>query len=145
MTNFAILRTSKLKSWGNIGGSMSHTYRAAGMAPNADPRLVGRNKTLIGNAADGVQDIRNRIEKLDGKTRSNAVLCVEHLLTASPEFFANKSAKQIDTWVKKNVQWLHNQYGKENVRADTISRTYNQSCRFKNLQRGGTERLGEDG
>lgn len=101
MTNFAILRTSKLKSWGNIGGSMSHTYRAAGMAPNADPRLVGRNKTLIGNAADGVQDIRNRIEKLDGKTRSNAVLCVEHLLTASPEFFANKSAKQIDTWVKK--------------------------------------------
>lgn len=115
MASYAILRTKKLNSWGSVGGSIGHTYRVAGMAPNADPKLLGRNKTLIGNSQKGVDDIRQRIDQLDGKPRSNAVLCIEHLLTASPSFFENKTFKQIDTWAKRNISWLEKTYGKENV------------------------------
>jgi len=115
MTNYAILRTKKLNSFGNIAGSMGHTYRVSGMAPNADPLRLGRNKVLVGKIGQGVEEIRHRIDSLDGKIRSNAVLCVEHLLTASPEFFKDKTSKQIEIWSKKNIAWLQKKYGKENV------------------------------
>ncbi len=34
--NYAILRTAKLKTMGNIGGSLAHNYRTI-ETPNADP------------------------------------------------------------------------------------------------------------
>jgi len=115
MSNYAILRTAKLKSWGNIGGSLGHTYRQSGMAPNADPKRLGKNRVLVGTPGDGASDIRKRIDSLGKKTRSNAVLVVEHMLTMSPEWAVGKSKKQIDYWVKENVKWLQNRYGKDNV------------------------------
>jgi len=113
MTNYAILRTKKLNSFGNIAGSMGHTYRVSGMAPNADPLRLGRNKVLVGKIGQGVEEIRHRIDSLDGKIRSNAVLCVEHLLTASPEFFKDKTSKQIEIWSKKNIAWLQKNMAKK--------------------------------
>jgi len=116
MTNYAILRTAKLNSWGNISGSMGHTYRHAGMAPNADPVRLGKNKVLVGRPGDGVADIRNRIDGLAGKPRANAVLCVEFMLTMSSEWAEGKTAKQIDVWASRNIAFLQKQFGKENVR-----------------------------
>lgn len=113
--SYAICRIAKLKTWGNIGGSAAHTYRRDGKAPNADPARLGRNRTLIGTPDQVVADVRARIDQL-GPVRSNAVLCVEHLLTASPAFFVGKSQKQINEWVDLNVAWLVDRYGRENVR-----------------------------
>ena len=112
---YAILRTSKLKSWGNISGSAAHTYRHKGMAPNADPLRMGKNKVLVGRPGEAVEDIRNRISAITDKPRKNGVLCVEHLLTASPEFFEKLTSKQVDAWARKNLQFLAKTYGKENV------------------------------
>ena len=112
---YAILRTSKLKTWGNVSGSAAHTYRQKGMAPNADPLRMGQNKVLVGRPGEAVEDIRNRISAITDKPRKNAVLCVEHLLTASPEFFEKLTSKQIDAWARKNLQFLAKTYGKENV------------------------------
>jgi len=115
MTNYAILRTKKLHTWGNIAGSLGHTYRKDGMAPNADPKLISRNKTLIGNAENSIDDVRRRINDITESPRKNAVLCVEHLLTASPEFFNGKTQRQVHIWAKKNIEFLQKKYGKENV------------------------------
>jgi len=115
MTNFAICRTAKLKTWGNIGGSMGHTYRQSGMAPNADPKRLGKNRVLVGTPGDGTADIRKRIDSLGKEPRSNAVLVVEHMLTMSPEWAVGKTKKQIDHWAKENVKWLQKRYGKDNV------------------------------
>ena len=93
MTNYAILRTAKLKTMGNIGASLSHTYRQSGMAPNANPRLLANNKTLVGDPANGIEDIRNRINEITDQPRKNGVLCVEHLLAASPEFLLVRNKK----------------------------------------------------
>lgn len=112
---YAILRTSKLKTWGNISGSAAHTYRHKGMAPNADPLRMGKNKVLVGRPGQAVDDIRNRISAITDKPRKNGVLCIEHLLTASPEFFEKLTSKQVDAWARKNLQFLANTYGKENV------------------------------
>lgn len=112
---YAILRTSKLKTWGNISGSAAHTYRHKGMAPNADPLRMGQNKVLVGRPGEAVEDIRKRVSAITDKPRKNAVLCVEHLLTASPEFFQKLSPKQVESWARKNLQFLAKTYGKENL------------------------------
>lgn len=114
MSNFAICRISKLNDWGNIAGSGAHTYRRSGMAPNADPTRLGKNRVLAGTPNDVVGDVRRRVEAL-GEPRKNAVLCVEHLLTASPEFFANAGPGVLDSWVKDNMKFLADRYGRENV------------------------------
>jgi len=115
MTNFAILRTAKLKTYGNIGGSIGHTYRKNNLAPNANSRLTSHNKTLVGNKDNPIEDIRKRIDSLNCKIRSDNVLCIEYLLTSSPEFFKGKTKKQIDLWASKNIEFLQKTHGKENV------------------------------
>lgn len=112
---YAILRTSKLKTWGNIGGSGAHTYRVPGMAPNADPARLGRNRTLRGTPGDVLSDVKGRVGQVTDKPRKNAVLCVEHLLTASPEWFKGKSQKELVQWARENLRWLDQRYGKANV------------------------------
>jgi len=114
MPNFAILRTKKLNSWSAISGSMNHTYRRND-TPNADPVRLGKNKVLIGETNNGETDIRKRLDQITSKPRKNAVLAVECLLTASPEWFADKSEKQIQFWAKKNIEFLQQKFGKDNV------------------------------
>ena len=41
---YAILRTAKLTSLGNVGGSARHTFRER-QTPNADPERTGQNRT----------------------------------------------------------------------------------------------------
>lgn len=85
------------------------------MAPNADPLRLGKNKVLVGHPGEVLEDVRRRVDQVTDKPRKNGVLCVEHLLTASPEFFENLSPKQVDSWARKNIQFLVKTYGKENV------------------------------
>lgn len=114
MSNFAICRIAKLNTWGNVAGSGAHTYRRKDMAPNADPKKLGRNRTLIGTPDDVLGDVRKRVETL-GQPRKNAVLCVEHLLTASPEFFKGQTAAFVQSWARENIKFLADRYGRQNV------------------------------
>jgi len=114
MSNFAICRIAKLNTWGNIAGSGAHTYRRKGMAPNADPLRLGKNRTIVGTPDDVLGDVKQRVEAL-GQPRKNAVLCVEHLLTASPEFFKGKTPAFVRSWAKENMQFLADRYGRQNV------------------------------
>ena len=123
---FAILRTAKLKTAGNIGGLNNHLTRAMDV-PNADPELIGYNSRPIGTE-NLLQDIQNRLSELEIIPRKNAVLAIEHLMTASPEAFAYEKyidsdgktglRGQVDTWkaFKKDCfNWLSDRYGTENI------------------------------
>ena len=46
--SFAILRTAKLKSFGEIGGSLSHNYRTR-FTPNANLKMQHKNEHQISN------------------------------------------------------------------------------------------------
>jgi ribosomal protein S20 len=120
--SFAILRTQKLNA-GSIGGANAHNEREINV-PNADPELIAFNSRPVGTS-----NLQNDIEtRLKGagihKTRKDAVLAIEHVITASPEYFNYKKTEEggltghVNEWKefqKESLNWLNERYGKENV------------------------------
>lgn len=114
---FAILRAEKLKTMGNIGGSLAHNYRSI-ETPNADPSKTPDNFHSLPN----VEDVKNAIsERLPEKRRSDAVLCIEYMITASPEWGGWNDERQQE-YFKQAKEWLEQQHGKQNVVATSIHR-----------------------
>jgi hypothetical protein len=127
---YAILRTAKLKTAGNIGALNEHLQRTR-LTPNADTELTRFNSQLAGSK-DLAADVQARLTQAGCTVRSNAVLAVEHLITFSPEFLdirkdVNEEGKAIlrvyppedlakyQAWRESTMEWLHERYGKENV------------------------------
>ncbi|MDQ7005511.1 MAG: MobV family relaxase [Ghiorsea sp.] len=54
------------------------------------------------------------------KYRKNAVLAVENLLTASPEFFKGKSDLQVREWADESIQSMRKFWGNENIASATL-------------------------
>ena len=115
--SFAILRTAKLKSFGEIGGSLSHNYRDRPTL-NANPQQTPNNEHSLKNAELVMSAIK---DKLPEKRRKDAVLCVEYLITASPDWVGwNKSDEQ--KYFDDAKKWLEDKHGRDNVIATTIHR-----------------------
>ena len=133
---FAIVRTEKLKTAGNIGGLNSHLTRTMDV-PNADPELTPWNSRPIGSA-NLLADVNQRLTDLNITPRKNAVWAIEHLMTASPEAFnyqkvIDENGKvglrgDVPTWKefeKDCKEWLIERYGKENVVNFTVHKDEN--------------------
>ncbi|WP_319784513.1 MobV family relaxase [Oceanisphaera sp. IT1-181] len=115
--SYAILRTAKLKSFGEIGGSLAHNYREI-QTLNADESKAKLNDHIGGLTAHWTMDlIKARLPK---KYRSDAVLCVEYLITASPEYF--EAGDDGTKYFEDAVDWLKARHGAENVVATTVHR-----------------------
>jgi len=123
---YSICRIAKLKNGGAITASEKHTLRQR-ETPNADlekenERLIGPSPSLFSPALE--QEVLTRIG--EQKIRKDAVLCVEILLTASPEYFrpdeqgrAGKwDAQQLMDWKQVNHQWLSEKFDDRIVRAE---------------------------
>jgi len=109
---YCILRAEKLTSFGSITGSAKHTFREI-PTPNADASRTHLNKTF------GAQDsaaVRAAIEaRLPAKRRKDAVLAIEYLVTASPEWFRTAPTKQQNAYFGAAVRWLEARHGKANI------------------------------
>ena len=116
MTDFVILRHTKLKSFGEIGGSLDHTYRLID-TPNSDSSRLNLNEHDFNKKTDVVKSIKNRVDQRIKERRDN-VLCVEYLVTASPswdgwgtdketEFFNIQKERLIEKWGENNVISTH--------------------------------------
>ena len=117
MTGYVILRHTKLKSFGEIGGSLDHTYRLID-TPNSDSSRLNLNEHDFNKKTDVVQSIKNRVDQRI-KERPDNVLCVEYLVTASPdwsgwgdkdketEFFNIQKERLIEKWGAENVISTH--------------------------------------
>lgn len=115
--NYAILRTAKLKTMGNIGGSLAHSYRTI-ETPNADPNLTPKNHHSVVTPEAVKQAIKDRLPE---KRRSDAVLCIEYLITASPEWEGWGNDKE-EEFFKRSSQWLMAKHGAENIAGMSIHR-----------------------
>ena len=114
---YAILRTAKLKTNGNIGGSLAHNYREI-ETKNADSSKTHENTHSLPNA----ESVKNAItERLPEKRRSDAVLCIEYMISASPEWEGWNDERRKE-FFDKSVQWLEERHGKNNVVATSIHR-----------------------
>lgn len=124
---YAILRTAKHKSARSVGGMGRHMNRTR-PTPNADETARHRNATYT-PAAGWVQwseqAPRNLGEQLNerladfeargGKLRKDSVLAVELMLSASPEWFQQASREQTQEWLRRNVEWIEDTFGRDNV------------------------------
>jgi 5S rRNA maturation endonuclease (ribonuclease M5) len=121
----AIARIAKLKS-GSVGASGQHTRRARETL-NANPeianiRFIGQPDSPDLPSLETI--VRERIG--DQTIRKNGVLCVEMLLTASPEYFRPDDPSKAGYYEPDKLadfqqavhSWLDNEYGDRLVRAE---------------------------
>ena len=122
---YGICRIQKLKA-GAVGRSAQHTSRKR-ETPNADPekqhiRIIGQPDNP--NTPDLETLVRQHIG--DQTIRKNAVLAVEFLLTASPEYFRPDDPsragyyeqQRLESFQQKACEWLQTRYGSRIVRAE---------------------------
>lgn len=104
---------------GNVGSSLKHNFREQETL-NADPERTPDNEHLIAvNRSEAMGQLR---DKLPEKRRKDAVVAVEYLMTASPEFFESATDEQQQEFFKQSLDWLKNKYGADNVIAASIHR-----------------------
>lgn len=115
--SFAIIRTEKIKTFSDITGSTEHTYRTRD-TPNADPSRSHKNYHQFKTDVELQQKIKARIPE---KRRSDAVLCIEHLITASPDWEGWGTTKERD-YFNKSLDFLRNMYGKDNLVGFSVHR-----------------------
>lgn len=113
---YAIYRTAKIKTPAQLSGSANHMTRAVD-TPNADPRRIDLNKILIGGP-DPAADVK-RLLPVEGQRdkdglllrRSNSVLAVEVLVTASPEWWSEATPAMRKDWQRVTLDWLAEAWG----------------------------------
>lgn len=117
---YAIIRAKKLKTMGAVSRSSQHTFRTQ-PTPNADPALIGRNRTV--GAKGSEQILAALVRTLPTKRRKDAVLAIEYLVTASPEAFKRHGGRLDDMgdgYFADALKWLKSRHGAENVISATV-------------------------
>lgn len=103
---FAILRTEKLKTPGNVAASASHIERTR-PTKNADAERTHLNEWLVGGP--GMYASAKTVWDKIPKRRSDAVHAFEVLMTASPE--AMQAADfDLGKWKSQSIAWLGQQF-----------------------------------
>jgi len=113
------MRFAKLKSMGQVGALGKHNERER-ETRNADEARRSDNERLAGSG-DWCADVQARLDTVP-LVRTNAVLALEYVLTASREFFADGDQGRLAVWTERSMAWLHSVYGQPNVVAAVLHR-----------------------
>lgn len=117
---YAIIRVQKLKS-GDLAGVDNHNLRLGVLTENIDAEKSHLNRFYLGTAKPLNQLIHDRLLSagVTRKVRPDAVLGLEFLLTASPEFFDEDMRKgdsaKLTKWIDDSMDYMANLIGKENI------------------------------
>jgi len=118
---YAILRVAKLKTMGEIGALGHHNERTRD-TPNADAERLQENVRLAGSG-DWMADAQRRLDDAP-MIRSDAVLGIEHVMTASRDFYAHgdeqERATRLAEWTERSMAWLRERYGDANIVAAVL-------------------------
>lgn len=107
---FCIMRTEKRKRT-DLGGIQRENTRTATEYNNrVNPGMDVFNVTLK-ESSNWLQDIDNEIRAAGAKSRSNSVLALDTIYTASPEFFQGKTNQQNDDFFKDCLQFHQEHFG----------------------------------
>jgi len=119
MTAYAIMRCKKLAKAGNVVASLKHAYRERETF-NADPDKTPDNEHWASkNTDEAMGKIR---ELLPEKRRKDAVLAVEYMLTASPDWWKSASQEQQAAFFNQAHKWLVEKYGADRIVTASIHR-----------------------
>lgn len=109
---YAIIRLQKRKDRGSITRSNKHNHRIGPQKANINPN--GPRPTILAGVADAPAELKARTPP---KRRKDAVLAMEFVLTASPEWFAKATPEEYTAWKAKNVTWIQQELGDNFVQA----------------------------
>lgn len=119
--NFAIMRGQKLKT-GEFNASISHVTRSQ-PTPNADGDRRDSNYSIVGPAWDDAAGIRAAVEeRTPEKFRKNSVRLLEFVVTASPDFFSEKSDADERRYFESAVDFFKEIYGSDNLVSAVVHR-----------------------
>jgi hypothetical protein len=118
---YAIIRMTKIKSFGELRESGRHNNREHKKTANSDAEKAKFNTVEFGvkNTKEIVKLVKEKIKAVEESTgrkiRSDAVIAQEYLLNASPEFFETLSPTTEKKWIEKNIKFMKEMYKEENV------------------------------
>ena len=116
---YAIMRCKKLASAGSVASALRHCYRER-ETPNADADRTPQNEH---GAAKSTDEAMGKLRAmLPAKRRKDAVLAVEYLMTASPEWWEKATPEQQSDFFKQSKQWLADKFGADRIFVATIHR-----------------------
>jgi len=119
MASYAIMRAKKLNSMGTVAAALQHCYRER-ETPNADSERTPDNEHLAAKSTD--EAMGQLRERLPEKRRKDAVLAVEYVMTASPEWWKYASQEEQAAFFDQAHKWLADKYGADNIITATIHR-----------------------
>lgn len=107
---FCIMRTEKRKRT-DLGGIQRENTRTATEYNNrVNPGMDVFNVTLK-ESSNWLQDIDNEIRAAGAKSRSNSVLALDTIYTASPEFFQGKANTENDKFFQDCLKFHNEHFG----------------------------------
>ena len=116
---YAIMRAKKLANMGSVAASMQHCYRER-ETHNADQERTPDNQHLVAKSTDEAMGKLRAL--LPDKRRKDAVLMVEYVMTASPEWFDKVTSEQEKAFFQQSLQWLTDKYGADRIVTASIHR-----------------------
>ena len=116
---YAIMRAKKLVNMGSVAASMQHCYRER-ETHNADQERTPDNQHLVAKSTD--EAMGKLRDLLPEKRRKDAVLAVEYVISASPEWFAKSTPEQEKAFFQQSLQWLADKYGADRIVTASIHR-----------------------
>ena len=119
--SYVIMRMKKLKTRASVASSGRHNFRER-ETPNADESLTITNSH---EKAQNTNDLMHRLTMnipTPKNRRKNAVLAVEYMITASPEWWQSATPMQKIEFEQKAKRFLTETYGEKNIIQFSIHR-----------------------
>lgn len=116
---YAIMRSKKLSTMGGAAASLQHCYRDR-ETPNADASKTHQNEHGEAKSTDEAMGRMRAL--LPAKRRKDAVLAIEYVLTASPEWWKQASEFDQAKFFEQSRAWLAEKYGADRVIVSTVHR-----------------------
>lgn len=107
---FCIMRTEKRKRT-DLGGIQRENTRTATEYNNKVTPGMDIFNVVLKESSNWLRDINSEIQAAGAKPRSNSVLALDTIYTASPEFFQGKTNQQNDDFFKDCLQFHENHFG----------------------------------
>lgn len=136
---YGIIRLAKTKSTA-VHAAQYHNDRLPGEHSNPDikPHLHELNQEFLAHGKYE-DEIAERTKDLKRKVRKDAVVLVDGMMTASPEWFQDHSYNEAMAFFRDGLDFIQNTFGKENVFYFTVHRdetTYHAHFGFTPIKDG---------
>lgn len=107
---FCIMRTEKRKK-SDLSGIQKENTRTATEYNNKVAPGMDIFNVVLKESSNWLQDINSEIQAAGAKPRSNSVLALDTVYTASPNFFQGKTNQQNDDFFKDCLQFHQEHFG----------------------------------